>query len=49
MVDWLGQYVFETEGTHEVEIELTDNSPTDMLFARVLCFKYNIYEKYKIN
>ena len=28
-----GQYVFETEGTHEVEIELTDNSPTDMLFV----------------
>lgn len=28
-----GQYAFDTEGTHEVEIELTDNSPTDMLFA----------------
>jgi hypothetical protein len=28
-----GQYVFDAEGTHEVEIELTNNSPTDMLFA----------------
>ena len=28
-----GEYMFDTEGTHEVEIELTDNSPTDLLFA----------------